>query len=334
MTLTGAPDLITSQLEWNRNLDVNGEPKALRKCSIVCTIGPKTNSVEMISALRDAGMNVLRMNFSHGSYEYHGSVVANARASKAKNGRVLAIALDTKGPEIRTGQTVGDVEVRVVVDACYVAAPHTVAAVDQACLPQIPIPAGHVMTFSMDEKHFAAGSKEVMFVDYKNLPKVTDVGKLIFVDDGILSFEVLEVGADYVKVRSQNAGKLASKKGVNLPNTDVDLPAVSEKDKKDLLWGVEQGVDMIFASFIRRAADVHQIRSVLGEKGKNIKIIVKIENMQGVNNFDEILEATDGVMVARGVRHSFFLTSCFLLSEASAVRCVSNTSALTSLTLA
>lgn len=265
---------ITSQLDWSRQLDVNVSPKAHRKCSIICTIGPKTNSVEAISALRDAGMNIVRMNFSHGSYEYHGSVVANARKSTCKDGRVVAIALDTKGPEIRTGQTTDDQE--------------------------IPIPAGHEMTFSSDEKYMTSGSKEVMYIDYVNLPKVTEPGKFIFVDDGILAFEVVECGKDFVKVRSQNAGKVASRKGVNLPNTDVDLPAVSEKDKRDLLWGVEQGVDMIFASFIRRAADVRQIREVLGTKGKNIKIIVKIENLQGVNNFDEILAETDGVMVARG----------------------------------
>lgn len=275
MSSSPAPvQAIDSRLQWHANLNVNEPTQAFRKCSIICTIGPKTASVEAITALRNAGMNILRMNFSHGSYEYHGGVVKNARASTATNNRPLALALDTKGPEIRTGLMANDEEV--------------------------PIPAGHEMTFSTDDKYAQSGSKEVLYIDYKNLPKVTDPGKFIFVDDGILTFEVLEVGSNSVKVRSHNAGKLCSKKGVNLPNTEVDLPAVSEKDKSDLTWGVEQGVDMIFASFIRRAEDVKQIRRVLGEKGKDIQIISKIENMQGVNNFDEILAVTDGVMVARG----------------------------------
>jgi pyruvate kinase len=132
------------------------------------------------------------------------------------------------------------------------------------------------------------------------LPKVTAPGKLIYVDDGILSLLVLSIDGTNVHVRVLNNGTLSSRKGVNLPKTDVDLPALSEKDKKDLLFGVKNGVDMIFASFIRRAEDVKHIRQVLGPDGANIKIIVKIENEQGVENFDEILKETDGVMVARG----------------------------------
>lgn len=126
-------------------------------------------------------------------------------------------------------------------------------------------------------------------------------GRTIYVDDGVLSFEVLEVTDDQtLKCRCMNNGKISSRKGVNLPKTDVDLPALSEKDKNDLLFGVKNNVDMIFASFIRRKEDVLAIREVLGEKGKGIQIISKIENQQGVNNFDEILKVTDGVMVARG----------------------------------
>lgn len=134
----------------------------------------------------------------------------------------------------------------------------------------------------------------------KNLPKVTAPGKLIYVDDGILSLLVLAIDGPNVRVRCINNGTLSSRKGVNLPKTDVDLPALSDKDKNDLKFGVKNDVDMVFASFIRRAQDVHDIRTVLGPNGANIKIIVKIENEQGVANFDEILEACDGVMVARG----------------------------------
>src|SRR5579871_4571174 len=126
-------------------------------------------------------------------------------------------------------------------------------------------------------------------------------GRTIYVDDGVLSFTVVEVINDQnIKCRAVNSGKISSRKGVNLPKTDVDLPALSEKDKDDLRFGVKNKVDMIFASFIRQASDIKHIREVLGEEGKDIQIIAKIENQQGVNNFDEILKETDGVMVARG----------------------------------
>ena len=139
------------------------------------------------------------------------------------------------------------------------------------------------------------------YVDYKNISKVIDKGKLIYVDDGIQSFEVLDVVDDKtLRIKALNNGQIASKKGVNLPGTDVDLPALSEKDISDLKFGVKNNVDMVFASFIRRADDIKHIRKVLGEEGKDIQIIAKIENQQGVNNFDEILKETDGVMVARG----------------------------------
>jgi len=139
------------------------------------------------------------------------------------------------------------------------------------------------------------------YVDYKNITKVIGPGKLIYVDDGIQSFEVLSIVDDKtLRIRALNNGQIASRKGVNLPGTDVDLPALSDKDKADLQFGVKNGVDMVFASFIRRGEDIKDIRKVLGEAGKEIQIIGKIENQQGMNNFDEILAETDGVMVARG----------------------------------
>jgi len=165
---------------------------------------------------------------------------------------------------------------------------------------EIPISAGHKMIFSTNDQYAESGTAEVLYIDYKNLTKVIVPGKVIYIDDGVLSFSVLEVGDDHVKVEAINNGKLCSRKGVNLPKTEVDLPALSEKDKKDLLFGVKNNVDIVFASFIRRADDVREIRKVLGVEGKHIRIISKIENHQGVKNFDEILEVTDGVMVARG----------------------------------
>ncbi|VEU22372.1 DEKNAAC103401 [Brettanomyces naardenensis] len=268
----------SSKLNWLVNLDIQ-EPrgkKNIRRSSIICTIGPNTNSVEMLTKLRKAGMNICRMNFSHGTYEYHQSVIDNARKSEeVYPGRPLAIALDTKGPEIRTGLTVGGKD--------------------------WPVPANHEMIFTTDDAYAEKSDDKVMYLDYKNITKVIEKGRIIYVDDGILSFEVEDIIDDKtLKVKTLNAGAISSKKGVNLPNTDVDLPALSAKDEADLRFGVKNHVNMVFASFIRTAEDVKHIRRVLGEDGKHIQIIVKIESQQGVNNFDEILKETDGVMVARG----------------------------------
>lgn len=176
------------------------------------------------------------------------------------------------------------------------------------------------MIFSVDSQYAEECDDKIMYIDYKNLPKVIEVGKTVFIDDGVLSFKVLEVLEDSIRVVAKNNGKLCSHKGVNLPNTNVDLPALSEKDKADLKFGVQQKVDVIFASFIRTGQDVREIREVLGEEGKSIKIISKIENHQGVENFDDILQETDGVMVARGVSdrnraidkgETIFLINCF-----------------------
>ena len=139
------------------------------------------------------------------------------------------------------------------------------------------------------------------YVDYKNITKVIEPGRTIYVDDGVLAFEVLKVVDEKtLRVRCINNGKISSKKGVNLPKTDVDLPALSEKDQNDLRFGIKNKVDMVFASFIRSGDDIKHIRRVLGVEGKEIQIIAKVENQQGVNNFDDILKETDGVMVARG----------------------------------
>ncbi|KAK3719491.1 Pyruvate kinase [Vermiconidia calcicola] len=266
-----------TRAEWVANLNTEYQPdRVFRRTSIIVTIGPKTNSAEKMNMLRTAGANVVRMNFSHGTYDYHQSVIDNARkAEKEMAGRPVAIALDTKGPEIRTGNTPGDED--------------------------IPISAGTEINITTDDKYATASDNKNMYVDYKNITKVIEKGRIIYVDDGVLAFEVLDIVDDKtLKCRTINNGKISSKKGVNLPKTDVDLPPLSEKDKADLQFGVKNKVDMVFASFIRRREDITHIRDVLGEEGKDIQIIAKIENQQGVNNFDEILAVTDGVMVARG----------------------------------
>ncbi|KAI5804449.1 pyruvate kinase [Geopyxis carbonaria] len=270
-------DSVQTHFEWLSRLNIDNRPKNnYRRTSIICTIGPKTNSVESINKLRKAGLNIVRMNFSHGSYEYHQSVIDNAReAEKTQAGRPVAIALDTKGPEIRTGNTKGDAD--------------------------FPIAQGAEIIITTDDKYATECDDKIMYVDYKNITKVIAAGRIIYVDDGVLSFEVIEiVDEKTIKARCLNNGKISSKKGVNLPKTDVDLPPLSEKDKADLRFGVKNGVDMVFASFIRHGSDITAIREVLGEEGKDIQIIAKIENQQGVNNFDAILKETDGVMVARG----------------------------------
>ncbi|KAI6162100.1 pyruvate kinase [Pisolithus thermaeus] len=276
-----------SQLEWFSTLNISNAPvptpetkylrKIIKRCHVVLIFaaGPNTNSVDKLAALRRAGVNVVRMNFSHGSYDYHQSVIDNTRKMvTSEPGRPVAIALDTKGPEIRTG---------IMKDG-----------------RDIPIKAGHEFIISTDDKYSESCDDKILWLDYKNLSKVTSPGKLIYIDDGILSLLVLSIDGPIVRVRALNNGTLSSRKGVNLPKTNVDLPALSDKDKKDLQFGVRNGVDMIFASFIRRAQDVKDIRQVLGPDGASIKIIVKIENEQGVENFDEILREADGVMVARG----------------------------------
>lgn len=268
---------MSTSIKWLTNLNTTEIPdKILRRTSIIGTIGPKTNSADVLVKLRKAGLNIVRMNFSHGSYEYHQSVIDNSRKSEELyKGRPLAIALDTKGPEIRTGTTVDEKD--------------------------FSIPAHHTMLFTTDEAYKLKSDDTIMFIDYKNITKVIDVGKIIFIDDGVLSFEVLEIIDNFtLKVISVNSGKISSHKGVNLPGTDVDLPALSEKDIADLKFGVKNGVHIVFASFIRTGDDIKQIRNVLGEDGKSIQIIAKIENQQGVNNFDDILKETDGVMIARG----------------------------------
>merc|ERR1711993_97297 len=189
----------------------------------------------------------------------------------------LAIALDTKGPEIRTGLLEGDDGRK-----------------------ELLFEAGDTLKLTTDDAFKEKCTKEVVWLDYKNITKVLTPGKRIYIDDGLISVKALEIGPDYVLGEIENGGNLGSRKGCNLPATDTDLPAVSPKDMQDLQFGVEQGVDMVFASFIRDAAGVREIRAILGDKGKNIKIISKIENLQGVKNIDEIIAESDGIMVARG----------------------------------
>jgi len=272
-----------TNIEYTSSLNMYSTANKMRLSGIVCTIGPVSRSPECLLELIENGMNVARMNFSHGSHEYHGETMANVRKAnqmyKEKHGvdPSVAIALDTKGPEIRTGLLEGDDGRK-----------------------EITLKSGNTIKITTDDEYKEKCTAEVLWVDYKNISKVISPGKRLFIDDGLISVVCKEIAEDHFIGTVENDGNLGSRKGCNLPGTDTDLPAVSEKDKSDLLFGVEQGVDMIFASFIRNADGVQQIKDILGEKGKNIWIISKIENQQGIKNLTEIIKASEGTMVARG----------------------------------
>lgn len=263
----------TTQLRHCAGLSIGTEPESSRLNKIICTIGPVSQSVESLKRLLLAGMNVVRLNRSHGSDDYHAQTIANARQAAKELGIVVAIALDTKGPEIRTGKVAGG--------------------------GQLDFQAGKQVKVTTNPANPACDI-ENLWVDYPNIVNVVPVGGFIYVDDGLLSLKVLEKGSDFLQCEILNNATITDHKGCNLPNTDVDLPAVSEKDASDLRWGLAQGADMVFASFVRSAENVQEIKNVLGAEGKHIQIISKIENQQGVRNFDEILEACEGIMVARG----------------------------------
>merc|ERR1712240_234346 len=272
-----------THVEFVSNLNMYSTANKMRLSGIVCTIGPVSREPATLLELIENGMNVARMNFSHGSHEYHAQTMENCRTAarmyKEKHGvdPNLAIALDTKGPEIRTGLLGGDDGRK-----------------------EITLKAGSSIKITTNDEFKEKCTAEVLWLDYKNITKVVVPGKRLFIDDGLISVVCKEIGDDFFIGTVENDGNLGSKKGCNLPGTDTDLPAVSEKDKSDLLLGVEQGVDMVFASFIRNADGVRQIKKVLGDKGKNIWVIPKIENQQGIKNLAEIIASCEGIMVARG----------------------------------
>ncbi|MBE4908249.1 pyruvate kinase [Bacillus luteolus] len=245
----------------------------MRKTKIVCTIGPASESVEMLTKLIEAGLNVARLNFSHGDYEEHGARIKNIREASEKTGKTVAILLDTKGPEIRT---------------------HTMEN------GAIELKEGSTIIVSMTE---TVGTLEKFSITYPGLIEDVNIGSKILLDDGLIGLEVLSIDHQNQEITTKilNTGTLKNKKGVNVPGVQVKLPGITEKDTNDIIFGIEQGVDFIAASFVRRASDVLEIRDLLEKhNASTIEIIPKIENQEGVDNIDEILEVSDGLMVARG----------------------------------
>ncbi|KGP90832.1 pyruvate kinase [Pontibacillus chungwhensis BH030062] len=245
-----------------------------KKTKIVCTIGPASESVEQLTELMNSGMNVARLNFSHGDFDEHGARIQNIREAAKQTGNTVAILLDTKGPEIRTGKLKEG---------------------------EIHLEKGSEINVSMDEE--LEGDENRFAVTYPGLINDVHVGGKILLDDGLVELEVLEVLKEQNEIRTRilNSGPLKNKKGVNVPNVSVNLPGITDKDASDIVFGIEQGVDFIAASFVRRASDVLEIRELLEKHDANhIQIIPKIENQEGVDNIKEILEVSDGLMVARG----------------------------------
>ena len=245
----------------------------MKKTKMVCTIGPKSEKREIMETLLNSGMNVMRLNFSHGDFEEHGGRITNINAIMQETGKVFAVLLDTKGPEIRTCDLENGEDVSLVT--------------------------GDKITLTSDSKF--VGNKTKVGVTYPNLAKDLKVGATVLLDDGLIGLKVIEINGDDVVCEVQNNGDLGEHKGVNLPNTHISMPFLSEKDKGDLLFGIKRGVDFIAASFTRTKDDVLDIRNFLDANGGNdIKIICKIENQEGVDNIDEIIDASYGIMIARG----------------------------------
>ena len=244
----------------------------MRKTKIICTIGPAVDSPEVLEELMNAGMNVARINFSHGNYEDQKDRIETVKKVRAKLGKPVALLLDTKGPEIRIGKF---------------ADPNG-----------IELKPGD--TFRLVNEDIE-GDKERISVSYKNLYNEVSVGTTILINDGTIETKVKEIDGEDIVCGVIVGGKLTNRKSMNIPGSKINLPSLTEKDIEDLTFGAKVGFDYVAASFIRKPEDVINIRKVLVDNGgEHIKIISKIENREGIENFDKILEVSDGIMVARG----------------------------------
>ncbi len=243
----------------------------MRRTKIICTIGPKTESEEMIKKLAEAGMNIARINMSHGESNWNAAIMERIKKISQQNIFPIGLMLDTQGPEIRTsaktefGLEEGDTFKIAVSSACDI---------------------------QEGEKH--------TFVDYANLIKKVKKGQIILIDDGLIALEVMNVEPYNVTCKVLNKGKLGKRKSVNIPGIKTDIPSISQKDIQDIKLGVEKEIDYVAQSFVRKKDDIKQMRELLSSFGSSAMIIAKIEDQEGIDNMDEIIEEADGVMVARG----------------------------------
>jgi len=243
----------------------------LRRTKIVCTIGPASESPEVVKSLLEAGMDVARLNFSHGTYDEHLARIETLRSAAKEMGKNLGILLDIQGPKIRLGKMEDPAGVMLERGQKYI-------LTTEQCL----------------------GNAERSYVDYHGLPRDVKPGSVIYIDDGLIELVVRDVKGNDVHCEVVVGGQLSSRKGVSLPGVDVDLPPVTDDDIEDIRFGVEHGVDFIAASFVRRGEHVRAIRRIIEEAGGRQMIISKIESEAGLRNIDEIIQASDGIMVARG----------------------------------
>ena len=242
----------------------------MRRAKIVCTLGPAVESIEKITELIDAGMNMARLNLSHGSHDEHQKRLDLVRAAAKKANKAVAILVDLQGPKIRLGR--------------FSSGPHELSR-------------GDTFTITTDD---IAGTKDKVSTTYKGLPGDCKAGDAIMIDDGKVSVQVVQVKGNDVITKVIQPGMVSNNKGINLPGVAVSLPALSEKDIADLRWGLEAGVDFIALSFVRNAADIKDIHKIMDEVGVKVPVIAKIEKPQAVENLQEIVDAFDGIMVARG----------------------------------
>ncbi|CAB4332908.1 MAG: pyruvate kinase [Actinobacteria bacterium] len=242
----------------------------MRRAKIVCTMGPAVESPEKVRELIEAGMDMARLNLSHGSYEEHQARLDSVRDAAKKAGKAVAILVDLQGPKIRLAR--------------FENGPHSLAR-------------GDIFTITTDE---VPGTKERVGTTYKGLPGDCKAGDRILIDDGKVTVEVVEVKGNDVITKCIEPGAVSNNKGINLPGVAVSVPAMSEKDADDLRWGLRAGADFIALSFVRNAADIKDVHAIMDEVGIHIPVIAKIEKPQAVENLVEIVEAFDGIMVARG----------------------------------
>ena len=242
----------------------------MRRAKIVATLGPATSSYENIRAIIDAGVDVARMNLSHGSHAVHEEVYANVRKAAADAGRAVAVMVDLQGPKIRLGK--------------FEHGPHDLAV-------------GDVFKITTDD---ILGTKEIVGTTFKGLPQDVAPGDFLLIDDGKVKVRVLETDGVVVTTEVVVAGPVSNNKGINLPGVAVNVPALSEKDEDDLRWGLRLGADLIALSFVRNAEDIVRVHEIMAEEGRKIPVIAKIEKPQAVDHLEDIVDAFDAIMVARG----------------------------------